>query len=135
MNALYWLVLGALATWRLAHLLYAEDGPWNALVRLRALAGASLWGALMDCFYCLSLWIALPIAIGAGNGWLDRLLLWPALSGSAILLERAIPERTALLHPDGIPTGAPGEEESACVAAETDSSNGRPWRPRPGDPG
>src|SRR5271166_4510991 len=84
----YWLVLGILGVWRIVHLLNAEDGPWDLLVRLRRLAGAGLWGSLLDCFYCLSLWVAPPFAYFLGESWKDRLLLWPALSGGAILLER-----------------------------------------------
>jgi hypothetical protein len=89
---LYGLLLGVLGVWRITHPLQAEDGPWDVVVRLRALAGAGLAGRVMDCFYCLSLWIALPFAllIGVlGAGWLEQLLLWPALSAGAILLERA----------------------------------------------
>jgi hypothetical protein len=85
----YGFVLGALAVWRLTHLLVAEDGPWDVLVRLRRRAGAGFWGELLDCFYCLSLWIAAPFAVLLGASWPERLLLWPALSGAAILLERA----------------------------------------------
>lgn len=93
MSPFAWLLIGTLATWRLAHLLHAEDGPWDVVVRLRALAGTGFLGAAMDCFYCLSLWVALPIAAAIGSAWIDRLLLWPALSGAAIMLERAIPDR------------------------------------------
>ena len=85
----YWLVLGSLCVWRVTHLLHAEDGPWDLLVRLRRLAGEGFWGGVLDCFYCLSLWIAAPLALAIGEGWKERLLLWPALSGAAILLERA----------------------------------------------
>jgi hypothetical protein len=84
-----WLVAGTLCVWRLAHLLVAEAGPWQAMRRLRALAGGGFWSELLDCFYCLSLWIAVPVALLAGEGWIERLVLWPALSGGAILLERA----------------------------------------------
>jgi len=45
-------------------------------------------GSILDCFNCLSLWIALPIAAIVANGWAERLLLWLALSAVAILLER-----------------------------------------------
>lgn len=85
----YLLLLGVLAVWRITHLLQAEDGPWELVARLRARAGAGQAGQLMDCFYCLSLWIALPFALLLGNGWLAQLMLWPALSGGAILLQRA----------------------------------------------
>lgn len=81
-------VLASLAVWRITHLLNAEDGPWQLLARLRRLAGAGLWGELLDCFYCLSLWVAAPLAWWAGHTWPERLLLWPAISGAAILLQR-----------------------------------------------
>jgi len=81
-------ILGALGVWRLTHLLNAEDGPWQVLVWLRTQAGSGFWGDLLDCFYCLSLWVAVPFALLLGHGWRERLLLWLALSGAAILLER-----------------------------------------------
>lgn len=83
------LAAGAAAVWRVTHLLHAEDGPWDLLVRLRRLAGTGVWGKMLDCFYCLSLWLALPFAAALGATWMERLVLWPALSGAAILLERA----------------------------------------------
>ncbi len=85
----YWLVLGVLAVWRVTHLLHAEDGPANLVVRLRERAGQGAIGAAMDCFYCLSLWVAFPVALAIGAGWGERVLLWPALSAGAIVLERA----------------------------------------------
>lgn len=85
---LYWLILGVLTVWRITHLLYAEDGPWNLVVALRRLAGRGFWGELLDCFHCLSLWVAPPFALWLGERWPERLLLWPALSAGAILLER-----------------------------------------------
>jgi hypothetical protein len=88
MNAFYWFVLGALGVWRVTHLLNAEDGPWDALAGLRKWAGDGLLGKLLDCFYCLSLWVAAPFAVCLAQGWRHGLLLWLALSGAAILLER-----------------------------------------------
>lgn len=85
----YWLLLGVLGVWRVTHLLNAEDGPWDLLVRLRRSVGNGFWGGLMDCFLCLSLWVSAPFAFWLGQGWKECLLLWPALSGAAILLERA----------------------------------------------
>ncbi len=85
--------MAILATWRITHLLQAEDGPWDILVRLRQRAGEGIWGRLPDCFYCLSLWVALAPALLVGKTWPERLLLWPALSAGAILLQR-------LTHPE-----------------------------------
>jgi hypothetical protein len=85
----YWLVLGMLAVWRITHLLQAEDGPWDVVVRVRRRLRYGFWGRLLDCFECLSLWISAPVAWIQGNGWMDRIFLWLALSGGAILLEHA----------------------------------------------
>ncbi len=90
----YSLTLGILAVWRATHLLNAEDGPWNLVFRLRRLAGTGFWAELLDCFYCLSLWIAAPLAYWVGGNLKEQLLLWPALSAGAILLERIAPEKT-----------------------------------------
>lgn len=91
--AFYRLVVGVLSVWRITHMLYGEDGPWDLLARLRRLAGAGMLGKLMDCFYCLSVWVAIPFALLLGHGWMDRLLLVPALSAGAILLQRATSAR------------------------------------------
>ena len=84
----YWLLLGTLCVWRLTHLLVVEDGPWRLIARLRGAADGGFWADLFGCFYCLSLWIALPFALLVGETIVERLLLWPALSAAAILLER-----------------------------------------------
>lgn len=83
------LLIAVLCTWRLTHLLQAEDGPWDISVRIRRAAGDGFFGRLLDCFACLSLWIALPAAWIIHQNAIDLVLLWPALSGGAMLLERA----------------------------------------------
>ena len=83
------LVVAALATWRLTHLLAAEDGPADIIVNMRQRLGDSFFGRLMDCFLCVSLWIAAPMAwlvMKRGSEWP---LLWLAISGAACLLERS----------------------------------------------
>ena len=84
----YRLVLGILTVWRITHLFQAEDGPGNVSVHLRRAAGTGFWGKLLDCFYCLSLWVATPLAFLLGNSWWERALLWPAFSAGASLLEQ-----------------------------------------------
>jgi hypothetical protein len=83
------LAVGAAAVWRISHLLHAEDGPWDVFARLRKLVGSGTFGKMLDCFYCVSVWVALPVVLGMSGTWRERILLWPALSGAAILLERA----------------------------------------------
>ena len=84
----YFLVLGILCVWRITHLLNLEAGPGEVLSKFRQWLGPGVFGQLFDCFYCLSLWIALPFAVLIAHAWLERLLLWPALSGAAILLDK-----------------------------------------------
>ncbi len=82
------LLLGLLATWRIAHLLVHEDGPWDILVRWRVALGQRALGHLMDCFHCVSLWAAVPFAPMLGQQPLEWVLAWLGLSGGACLLER-----------------------------------------------
>jgi len=92
--------LFAVATWRVTHLLVEEDGPADVVLRVRRRAGTSALGRAMDCFYCASLWVALPFAVElrAEPSWcggksrrmplLEIVATWWALSGAACLLER-----------------------------------------------
>lgn len=88
MEEWYLLILGILATWRLTHLLSEEKGPWRIIERLRDFSPTGVVHELLSCFLCLSVWIAAPFAYVLGDTWEQRLLLLPALSGAAILLER-----------------------------------------------
>jgi hypothetical protein len=94
-SSITYLLIAILSVWRIAHLFWGEDGPGDIFVRLRRLAGDGFWGRLLDCFYCLSLWVAAPIACLLGTSWLERGLLWTGLSGGAILLERLTERRPA----------------------------------------
>jgi hypothetical protein len=87
--------VGVLAVWRITHLLHAEDGPWDVAARLRAWAASGFWGGLLGCFYCTSLWVAAPCALAVRAGWKERLLLWPALSAGAIMLDSLVSRSTA----------------------------------------
>jgi hypothetical protein len=82
-------VLCILAAWRLTHLIVAEDGPWDIVVRVRARLGDSMAGRIMDCFYCSSVWIAVPFAFVMTRDILGWLVSWLAISGAASLLEQA----------------------------------------------
>jgi len=86
----YLLVLGVLGVWRVTHLLHAEDGPGDVVVRLRQRVGHGILGKAMDCFKCRSLWVAAPFALLLGDDYVERGLLWPALSGAAIVVEGAV---------------------------------------------
>lgn len=80
--------VGALATWRVTHLLAEEDGPGGMMVRLRVRADDGWAGELLDCFYCLSIWVAAPVAVAVTPRRREIPLACLALSGAACLLER-----------------------------------------------
>jgi Protein of unknown function (DUF1360) len=82
------LIVGILCVWRVTHLLNAEDGPGDIFVRFRRLLGSGIVGQLFDCFYCLSLWVALPFSLWLADLWRERILFCLAFSGGACLLER-----------------------------------------------
>jgi Protein of unknown function (DUF1360) len=71
------------------HLIAEEDGPGNLVVHARAKLGTSLAGELMDCFYCLSVWVAAPLTLTVTRRPRATVGTWLALSGAACLLERA----------------------------------------------
>jgi hypothetical protein len=82
-------VLASLATWRVTHLLAEEDGPADVIVRIRAWVGGRPLGELMDCFQCLSVWVAAPFSVALARDRRFDLVAWLALSGAACLLEQA----------------------------------------------
>jgi len=88
MDRYYAFLIGTLTVWRLTHAVTEEDGPADILVRLRGALGQGGWSALLDCFYCASVWIALPCAAVIGSTYTEMALLWPALSGAACLVQR-----------------------------------------------
>ena len=98
-SAEFWsrFAIASLVTWRLTHLVVFEDGPFEVIVWLRRKAGPGFFGKLMDCFYCVSLWIAAVVApavswFGASSP-ATVLLSWIAISGAGCLLERATAPR------------------------------------------
>lgn len=113
-------VIAALAVWRVTHLFWGEDGPGDVFVRLRRWAGQGVIGKLLDCFYCLSIWIAIPAALVVGTTWIERVLLWFGLSGAAIVIERVTSHQlprppTPIWREEPLPAATPEEnrEEEA----------------------
>jgi hypothetical protein len=99
MNAFLFVII-ALACWRITHLFAKEDGPFNIIHIIRKKAGAGFFGSLLDCFYCVSVWIALPFGLWQGNTWWEKLLYWWALSGAACLLEQTTADKKNNDMPD-----------------------------------
>jgi hypothetical protein len=112
------IALAILGVWRISHLLHAENGPGDVVVKLRRALGNSVAGRAMDCFDCLSMWVALPFALVVGDGWREMVLAWPALSAAAMVLNRAV----LRLRPPAIPGGgvATYAEDPPAPAKEID---------------
>lgn len=95
-------VLAVLATWRITHLLTSEDGPADMIVKIRMWLGHGFAGRLMDCFYCLSLWMAFPFTFFVlRHGVAEVIVTWLSVSGAACLLERLL--QGAALIPPAVP--------------------------------
>jgi len=92
---IYRLLIGVLCVWRITHLFQAEDGSWNLVVHLRKAVGDGFFGQLLACFECLSLWVSALFAWLIGGTPLERILMWLAFSGGAILAEGAGHQQTA----------------------------------------
>jgi Protein of unknown function (DUF1360) len=110
--------LVVLGTWRVTHLLVAEDGPWDVVIRIRARLGNSMLGQAMDCFYCLSLWVSAVFATLVADGPLEWLLVWLATSAAACLLERSTQDRSDTTNPV-----SPPERTTPWHAVDNDGSS------------
>ena len=53
----------------------------------------------MDCFYCLSIWVAAPASLAVARRRRELPVVWLALSGAACLLERATRRAGTALRP------------------------------------
>ena len=86
MNNWHLFLLSTLAVWRVSHLLSQEDGPFDLVIRFRKLFGQGFFGSLLDCFFCLSMWVSVPFAVWLAADWKEGVVTWLALSGGACIL-------------------------------------------------
>lgn len=69
----------------------------------------------MDGFYCLSLWLSLPLVIWLSSGWIGLLAHWQALAGVACLLEKVKPNPQPALRTILAGNELSGGELSCCL--------------------
>lgn len=94
----YGLLINALATWRVSHMLVHEDGPYEVFKNLRKGMGFEYdidgdiiiqpTGSIFSCIYCMSVWVA-PIFMVA-PAWISKLF---AVSALAVILHEIRPNR------------------------------------------
>lgn len=121
------LALTLFAVWRVSHLLANEDGPGDLVLRLRVRLGDGWRGALLDCFQCVSLWVAAPFAMLLTRDPVEWLVAWLGCSGAACLLERlAAPHRPV----DGLRSFEGDEDHGMLWTGTPDAPEaGRPPEP------
>lgn len=82
-------LIAALATYRLSRLLADEEGPWSMFSKLRDLTPEqSSWRRGVECIMCVSVWVALPIAVWIAPDWQHIPLLWLALSAVTVVIRK-----------------------------------------------
>src|SRR5262245_55869966 len=107
-------VLAILATWRVTHALVHEDGPADIFVHVRKRLGASLFGRLMDCFQCASLWGQATFTMFVSREPVEWVVGWFAVSGATCLLERIGATRV-----EQLPLFPEGESDHGMLRSET----------------
>lgn len=80
--------MASLAVYRLSHLIAFEDGPGDCIAKIRERAGNSWIGKLMDCPYCVSVWVSLPVAVIHYSDIAGLIVDWLAISGAAVITEK-----------------------------------------------
>lgn len=87
------LVLGSLITWRLAHMLSKELGPWGVFARLRAWAAENQKGIggvfdMLSCVGCTSVWVGAVASLLFAGDVISWIVYTLAFSAVATIIER-----------------------------------------------
>ena len=78
-------LIAILAVWRLTHMIVNESGPYSVFIKLRYFINKRGWEFIdINCFNCMSVWLAIPVGFILGGNTLLNIL---ALSAVAIFLE------------------------------------------------
>lgn len=112
-------IVGALATWRVSHMLLYEEGPWSIFLQMRKRLGVqyaeddttviSYRYTITVCLWCLSIWIATGVTILQRMSPLARWLLTPFAYGMvASSLDRLF--TTAVRNTPSVPDVASKED-------------------------
>lgn len=82
------LLLASLAVYRLSRMITDEEGPFAVFTKLRGAFPPLNWvGRGLECIMCVSVWIALPVALYIDLSWTAP-LTWLALSSVTVIIRR-----------------------------------------------
>lgn len=95
-DGFFWLIVGALAAFRLSELVVLDNGPFDVFFHLRGWAnkppaGTWLRGTLADllgCVHCTGFWMAILIGIAylSEIDILNGIIFWLAIAGLQSIL-------------------------------------------------
>jgi hypothetical protein len=97
-------------------------GRREPTVLLRAGFNSRLFSVLKQSFFCMSLWITMPLAIWLSSGWVGLFIVLQALLGAATLHNIATPNsglRTARVSSLAGQQIFEGEVSCALIKSET----------------
>lgn len=88
-------VLATLATFRLSMAIAEEEGPFSIFLKLRGRLDpdqATWIGRGLNCVFCVSFWVALPVALFVTVlGYADPRawpLIWLGIAGAVVIIRR-----------------------------------------------
>lgn len=82
------LVLLSFAAWRVSSLLVNEEGPFRIFEWFREKTHSL--GGLLDCLWCTSVWVAMPVALLTFGNLYWRIVAWLAVATGSIITDSII---------------------------------------------
>lgn len=87
------IVVSVFAVYMVARVLQEKDGPFNILSRLRTSIDETnndFLVTLIGCFFCLSFWFSVPIAIYLAQDIFQFFIYAFGISGAVIVLDNQV---------------------------------------------
>lgn len=87
-----WVILAALATYRVARMIALEDGPMDVFSSMREAVGQKSWvGRGLHCVLCISFWLSWLVSLLLPfNSWQEYLLASLGIAGVVVALHKIL---------------------------------------------
>jgi len=91
MYSIFIFLLSTLAVWRIGHMILDENGPFNVFGKLANYTDKLKYKdgglkQLLNCFYCMSVYLSIPFSIYLANNVLEFFIYVLAMSALSIFL-------------------------------------------------